>query len=87
MWPASLTWTPDGGSDGAALDVDTRKVEVLVRVGVPATLELEDAQVPVGAVGRGRRRHGRDDAFEGSVALRVPETDRAATTELLFRTS
>lgn len=42
MWPASLTWTPDGGSDGAALDVDTRKVEVLVRVGVSATLELED---------------------------------------------
>lgn len=82
---ASLTGPANSGGDGTALDIDARKVEVLVGVGVSAPLQLEDAQVPVGGVGRGRRRHGRHDLLEGRAAFRVPEPDGARATELLHR--
>lgn len=48
------TGTTDGSSDSARLDIDAREVKVLGGVGVAGARQLEHAQVPVGAVGRGR---------------------------------
>ena len=81
--PELHTGTADGGGNGTALNIYTREVEVLVLVGVAAARELEDAEVPVLAVGRGGGRHGRDHLLQRLAPFRVPEADRGSAAELL----
>ena len=74
-----LTRSSDIGGDGAILDVDTREVKVLVLVRIAVAGQLEDTEMPVSAVGRGRGRDRGDDLLEGIRTLGVPEADSVGT--------
>lgn len=65
----------DRGRDGAGLDVDAAEEEVLGGVGVAVARQLEDAEVPVRAVGGGGAADGGDGQGEGGGARGVPEGD------------
>lgn len=66
----------DRSGHGTALNVDSRKVKVLVGITVPRAWELQDAQVPVCAVGRRGRRLRRHQLRERRAAFGVPEANR-----------
>ena len=63
------------GGDGAGLDEHAAEVEVLVAVWVAVAWELEDTEMPVGAVGGGRARDGGDAEGERVGAGGMPEGD------------
>lgn len=67
----------EAGGQVAALDVDAREVEVLGGVLVAVAGELEDTDVPVGAVGADAGADGLDGLDELVGAGRVPEADGA----------
>lgn len=60
-----LTSGSDRGRQAARLDVHAGEVEVLVAVRVAAPGELENAQVPVGAVAAGAGADGGHGQLEG----------------------
>jgi len=74
---------PNSSRDGPVLNINARKVKVLVGVGVPGARQLQDAQVPVGPVGRRRHGNGRHHLLERVAAGRVPEADPVGR-EVLF---
>ena len=82
-----LTRSANSSGNGTGLDVDAREVKVLVAIALAITGELEDAQVPVRAVGRGRGRDRGYDLRERVAALGVPEADLVAGEVLLWRKS
>lgn len=75
---SSLTSGSYRGCQVAAFDVNAGEVEVLIRVFIAVTGQLQHAQMPVSAVARSRYGNSRDRQLEVVGTRRVPEGNRVS---------